>query len=218
MTTTLDAQTETENAVDQFAETLRASGATVEGRAGDVRRGTHSTGKVTRTPEQVKAESLYPIPSEAALDGEFTPAPDLERIATDLLSRHALIATDYRLIYLWKDKGGKSKGRATLGKCTKPSGLLAHFADTDFVIWLAADHLRSNAATHREVEAVVFHELQHVGETEADEEKGTEPDAAIVGHEFEGFFAELREYGTTVRDMRQIVAAAQQLTLDIKAE
>ena len=150
---------------------------------------------------------VYPVPSEASLDGEFSPAPDLDRLIPDLRTRHpGLAAWNCRLTLLWRDRGGKTKGRPTLGRCTKPTGLLRHFADTDIVIWLAADHLRERGATRREVEAVLFHELSHVSEDE-------EGAVFLVGHEAEVFFSELEHYGKEVRHLRAFVRAVQQLRL-----
>ncbi|HXI16213.1 MAG TPA: putative metallopeptidase [Chloroflexota bacterium] len=159
--------------------------------------------------------AYYPVPSEAALDGEFTPAPDLEKIGIALIAHHGLVAGQYTVRYFWKDKGGKSKGNLTLGKCTKPTGLLHHFAECDFVIWLAADHLRDAYPTATEVEAVVYHELRHAGETEPDEESDEPAQATIIGHEFEGFLDEVTLYGATVRNLKPIVNAAKQLELGV---
>lgn len=173
--------------------------------------------KVTRSAADVDLDSLYPVPSAATFEGEFTPAPDLEKIADVLIERHTLYAGECNVVYLWKDKASKSKGKFVAGKCSKPSGLLRHFSHTDFVIWLAADVLRER--TRREVEVALFHELKHIGHTEPpeDEEKldAYVEEPALLGHDYEGFLDELTHYGTTVRDLRPIVATAQQLTLDV---
>ena len=174
-------------------------------------------GPVVRMPQALERElaqqhatetsTLYDIPGEASLDGEFTPAPDLEQIAQRLMLRHQMkTQMDCHILYLWRDKGGKSRGKPVYGRCTRPTGLLRHFSEADFVIWLAADHLREAGATEREVEAVVYHELLHIGEDEEGEVK-------LVDHEFTGFFSELRLYGTTVRDLKPLVRLAQQLEL-----
>lgn len=158
---------------------------------------------------QADTSTVYDVPSEASLDGEFAPAPDIERIAARLILRHQMTPHNTcNIVYLWKDKGGKSHGSAVYGKATKPSGLLRHFSECDFVIWLAADHLRECGATVREVEAVVYHELRHIASDEND-------DPCLTGHEYAGFLAELKEYGTTVRDLKPILRIAQQMEMPL---
>lgn len=152
----------------------------------------------------------YEVPSEAELDGEFTAAPDIERIAGELIARHRLtVQANATILYLWRDKGGRTQGKATYGKCSKASGLVRHFSEADAVIWLAADHLREAGATATEVEAVVFHELCHLAEN-------AEGELIVVGHDFQGFESELRHYGTTARDLRPLVHATRQLVLDLE--
>jgi len=175
---------------------------------------------VTMTSLLEPAPALFPVPPESQLDGEFTPSDALDRLGQAFIGRHELIAGSYRLLYFWKDRGGRSKGRPVLGRATKPTGLLAHFATCDVVIWLAADHLRD--ATHREVERALFHELSHVGERVPDPEDedsaGMGPELVLLGHDVDCFLNELAYYGATVADLRPIVAVAHQLTMDLEGE
>lgn len=226
MTTTMDVETartiareadraEQEQVVNDLGDALRDQGFTVEGRAGDVRRGAT---RVRRTPEEVAANSLYPVPSEAALDGEFTPAPDLERIADALIERHHhRVASEATIIYLWRDKAWKAKGKVVFGKCQKPTGLLKHFAAADVVIALAADALRDMGATYRQIEAALWHELCHVGETEEpdDSKEDWVPELTILPHDFEGFATELTLFGDWRSDLTTAVHAVRQMKLDL---
>lgn len=121
---------------------------------------------------------------------------------------------DAKIRYLWKREGGESHGRATLGKCQKPSGLLRHFALADFVIWLAADHARERHITHRQLEAMVYHELCHCDVRI--ESKTGEADKVtwiLAAHDVEAFSAEVRKYGLWRDDLKEFGVAVRQLSL-----
>lgn len=185
------------------------------------------------TPER-QLRRYYPVPSaEAFRDPEweppagmdpddeddlwpkldFLPADDVRRLAERLIEQNESFRhlRDMRLEYRWKREGGKSKGKATLGKCIKATGLLRHFTQFDFVIWLAADHARDAFMTYRQVEALVFHELCHAGR----DEQGR---PSVEAHDFEGFGKELQVYGAWTSDLRIAERAFQQLRLDLGDE
>lgn len=148
-------------------------------------------------------------PSEAAIDGlEFIDAPELARLADDLIERHNRFTAHngLRIAYLWKAKGGKSNGSVTLGKCQKPSGLLAYYSDVDFVIWIAADHAREMMLTPKQIEGVLFHELCHIGFNDK-----AEPE--LRNHDWAGFVAEIETYGLYLDDMRRVGKAVRQTSL-----
>lgn len=160
------------------------------------------TTTVTATPEQARAvadaagaladalaHQPYPIPEQDAFVGTrgFLPAGDLEQIAAEWIKtrpRHFAFLEPYKICWLWKGKANKRGW-------TKPAkDLLGYFAEEiHFVIWLGADMLREEQFTHRQVRAQVFHELLHI----------TQDDKGHVGvradHDFEGFEAELEEFG-----------------------
>lgn len=158
----------------------------------------------------------YPVPSaETFVDEEgraldYLPAGDLEEIADLLIAAHADILhplTDWRIKYLWRKEGGATNGAAVLGKCQKASGLVRYWADADFVIWLAADHLRDNRFTRYQVESLLFHELMHVEIDIADGKAGLRP------HDAELFVEELIRYGLWAPDLRRVADAVRQLPL-----
>lgn len=157
----------------------------------------------------IQREETYNIPSADVFgDDDFAVAPDLEDLAGGLIDRHPeqfghLAALE--LAFLWKAKGGVSKGKATLGKCQKPSGLLAFFAGKDWIVWLAADTARDARMTDRQIEAALYHELLHAG---FDAERG---DRAWVGHDVEMFRSEVEEYGLWHDSLRQVGPAFRQL-------
>ncbi len=156
----------------------------------------------------------FPIPSEAELDGEFTPSDVLDALADDLIIKHRLTVADGCTIkFFFRDHGGKSKGRAVLGKTIKPTGLLHHFSGADFIVWIAADHLRESGASVVDVEAVLFHELNHVAE-KVDDETG-ESTYLVAGHDWEGFESEIAHYGLRARHLTPLVAAVKQLALGL---
>jgi hypothetical protein len=147
---------------------------------------------------------LYPVPSTDAFENEqgetldFIGGADLERCANRLIAKHPTrfgFLQGFRVGYRWRAKGGKTKGKATLGRCQKTAGLLKNFSGVDFIIWAAADNCRDAHMTFRDMEALVFHELCHTGCTE-DYQPRVEP------HDFEGFVFELQEYGAWTRDLK----------------
>lgn len=159
---------------------------------------------------------LRPPAAEAFKDDDetipFLPAPELEERMHDLIERcNELAFLDSLSIgVLWKASGGKSGGRLTLGKCVRPSGLLAFYSELDFVIWLAADHVREYGGvglTESQVEALLYHELSHIG---WDDDK----DAPVVrGHDFAEFRQVVARYGLWLDDAKAMDQVFQQLRL-----
>ncbi len=169
--------------------------------------------KVLETAEE------FPIPPASDFgDQQFLPAPDLKVIGEMLIEKYDdfahLTNLNANIVYLWKEKGGESGGRAHLGKCIRPSGLTDYFAATaeivsegiqekvDYVIWASADHLRNNRANYRTICALVFHELKHT----AFDDKGN---FICQGHEFEGFAREIEEFGLWKTDIKLIAEACE---------
>lgn len=140
----------------------------------------------------------YPVPTDDTFDDPFLPADDLDRIAQGLIRTHAMTHL-YSLTvrYLWKAKGGEGGGTLTLGKCQKLSGLNKYLSEgDDFVIWLAADHCREKQFTRWHVEALLFHELNHI-QIDADSLK---PIAAA--HDVEEFRRVIEVYGFWKDDLK----------------
>ncbi|MCD9188270.1 MAG: hypothetical protein LUM44_17775 [Pyrinomonadaceae bacterium] len=142
------------------------------------------------------------IPADRHFDEErndFLEAPELEKIGKYLIEKYEQdfypISTA-NIRYLWKRKGGTGGGRATLGKCVKPSSLIRKLSEkdsdgftekVDFVVWVAADHCRKGQITVGQIHALIFHELLH-----ADYQNGK---YCLRGHDFEGFSREVQEFG-----------------------
>lgn len=138
------------------------------------------------------AKPRVPRPPVLDDDEDFARDPGLDELARWM---HAACPelTPGAVTVLWKRKGGKERGALRLGKCEKPSGLLAFYAPTTFVVWLAVDHLQGKP--EHVIEAVLYHELKHIGrDPETDE-------PTLVGHDFAGFRDELRRYGLYDTDL-----------------
>src|SRR5215831_631756 len=123
-------------------------------------------------PTNRSNDDLEP-PFEAQFAGkDFLPAPGLRRVALALITRdqHLRNLTDVRIEYLWKRRGGQSRGVPHIGEAVLPSGLAKHAwnamaramtgSSTEtvtFVVWLAADHLAEY--TPLQVEASLYRQL-----------------------------------------------------------
>lgn len=165
------------------------------------------TDALSTTPRPPEATSFV---DESGQGVDYLAARELEILAADLISRHPehighLAAVE--IAFLWRAEGGKTAGKLTLGKCTKSSGLVKHFTDTAFVIWLAADHVRALLLGDTQIDALLFHELLHAGyDAEADK-------PAVIPHDLEAFTAEVEAYGLWRSELREMDAAMKQLRL-----
>ncbi len=182
-----------------------------------------------RRPAESKApEGQEPLPEMPSAklyapgDGDFDDGADylvsgrLAQRAKVLMSRHPEYFNHlHRLsvVYLWRREGGKSKGRAVFGKCSKASGLVKHFSESQFVIWLAADHCRMARYGDREIEALLFHEMLHTAVAEVNENTGRGGGPTLVPHDLEVFRAEIEVYGLWAADLRDVAPAFQQASM-----
>jgi hypothetical protein len=136
-------------------------------------------------------------------DAEFGPedwleAPALAKIGAALIEKRVCFDSlrEIPIAYLWKRKASE-KPRRLLGKCQRPSGLLAYFSRFDFVVWLGANNCQG--MTNWQIEALVFHELKHAFV------KDGEP--VSIPHDWEGFAEEIQRYGLWMQDMVPIAEA-----------
>jgi len=157
----------------------------------------------------------YPVPADERFIDDHTGrgwdymrAPDIEEMAFGVMrtyAEHLRDALDFGVQFLWKRQGGSSGGRDTMGKCQKVSGLAGFFAGDDFLIWLAADHCRDYGLTRQQMDALIFHELKHIGRTEKYQPR-------VVGHEVEMFIDEVSIFGAWTGELRRM---AEQLELPL---
>lgn len=142
---------------------------------------------------------LVRVPSEADFgeDDDFLDDSALDALLLNVVGQYEALRhiEDHGISVraLWKKKGGKSKGALTYGKCTKPSGLLAHFCNVDFVIWLAADNVELESWTTVQISKLLYHEARHIGWDERDDEH--DPKAVLKAHDLEIFLGEMRDTG-----------------------
>ncbi|OGT54313.1 MAG: hypothetical protein A3E01_15220 [Gammaproteobacteria bacterium RIFCSPHIGHO2_12_FULL_63_22] len=138
---------------------------------------------------------------------DFAPAPDLEYIANYVIPAKLPDFPECSVTYLWKKKGGAKSGKGVYGKLTKSSGLVGYFAGTEYVLWLAADHIKALGFTAYQVEALLFHELCHIDiEEDEDSEEGK---LTTKGHDIEAFRAEVEHYGFWDEDLRAFATTMQ---------
>lgn len=166
--------------------------------------------------------TYMPPPAYVFGDAEFLPAGDLARGAARLRAQYPddlAALDDVEVTYLWRKAGGKSRGKAVLGKTTKLTGMARYLSGmldgepVDIVIWLAADHL--SVRSDRGIEAVLYHELLHVGVTRDDDGETT---PVVLPHDWAGFAREIEVYGLHTEDARQVAPAFAQVALPIGGE
>lgn len=169
----------------------------------------HAVPKKDNTPLMDSPDHPYPVPVEGNFyEADFLPAHDLDTMLRTLIARHDTLFShlvNLDIACLWKAKGGASKGKPTLGKVQVATGLVGFFSEANFVIWLAADHLRAGHATAKVVEACLFHEMCHIGSD------GQDGKAMIVGHDIEAFTEEIKQFGWWETDLQKFAQTMRQL-------
>jgi hypothetical protein len=166
---------------------------------------TRTMAGLTRQSRDVSG--LYPVPADGAFaaDGWYD-GGDIAGIGLDLREKypdrfgfHDQLAIDYR----WKRKGGKA-----LGMCVLVGGTTKAFVPgMDILIWLAADNCRKHRLSAYQIEALVFHEMSHVARKPSGK-------PCLVKHDWEGFAAEVCEYGLWLPDVQRMGEAFAQLRLE----
>lgn len=168
----------------------------------------------------VEDRERYPVPGDSAFQGEddgekrdFIVSADLAIRLEHLRRRYDVKfghLADLRIECLWKRSGGYSKGKPRFGDVARVSPIMqAVLSDVseriEWVIWLAADHAAAAGWTRRQVDAALFHLLSHLAATD----RGS---IAATGHDFEGFYDELEEFGPDAVS-REAIGRMRQLRL-----
>lgn len=147
----------------------------------------------------------------------YMAAPDVTRIAEQLIRDHHTHLLDVRVECVFREKASKSNGRIVLGKARKVSGLNAFLSritdagentegDEFFVIEIAADEWDEMPPSKRR--ALVDHELCHLT-IEYDEEK----DVVTLGlraHDVEEFTEIVQRHGLWKDDLAEFGKAAKE--------
>lgn len=102
----------------------------------------------------------------------------------------------FRIHYVLRNKVWEKGGKIVLGEMKRPSGLLKNYSCADFIVLLNLEMWQAMNPMQRV--ALVYHELRH-GDQEG----------KLAPHDFEGFFDELRLFGTaTYEDWNALGQAA----------
>lgn len=142
----------------------------------------------------------------------YSPAPEVQRIAEALINKHVefRMLRKIRIDYVFRSTAARDKGKLTLGKAKKITGLEALLATPDlandpeatsefasfFALEAAADTWE--LMNHRQREALIFHELCHFT-VDVDEEGNAI--LSIRPHDVEAFAAEIQQYGPWKMDL-----------------
>lgn len=157
-------------------------------------------------------DGVVRVPEDASFLADYMPAPELQEIGEALIrARPELHDVAHASIrYMWRRKHGTSSGKTVLGKCQKMSGVNKAAASADYVVFVAADVVREQQMTHWQLEALIYHELNHVGVDFDDE---GEPTFKVRGHDVEMFRCEVEEYGLWRPNLEEAAATFRQLSL-----
>ena len=163
---------------------------------------------VDTTHVTIPTEGDFPVNDNEQQD-DYLPAHDVADVGARLIATCHELAHLHtaRITYLWKREGGKSGGKLTLGKCKAVSGLERYWSESDFVIWLAADHAQTFNLDQRQIEALIFHELMHA---DIDDETAR---PKVRPHDVEAFVPEIERYGLWTSDLKDAGDAMRQAAL-----
>lgn len=154
---------------------------------------------------------IFPPQDTEFGNADYLVSFDLDQIVVDLIKKNPQQfghLASFEILSVWRKKGGKSHGKDRLGSCSRPSGLATAYTSADFVIAIAADHVRERQLNGRDLEAVVYHELCHAGVDE-------KANPVLWPHDVETFAAEIREYGLIRTDLQMIAPAFAQAKMPI---
>lgn len=186
---------------DNMRVRFEAGGQTAETTLGGLKEATERIARAYARPSADPLPSdlgpldLYPVPPRRRfVEAKFLEAPDLEEMALELLAQCEEFEhiRPLRVRYLWRDKGTSK----AMGQCTKASGFWRDLAAVDFVIWVGAEDVRTSYFTRDQLEALLYHELCHIG-------LGEDGQPTMRDHQAEIFYAEFARYGVWRRDYQR---------------
>ena len=131
--------------------------------------------------------------------------------AQDLVRRYHPHLREARIGFVFRSEAQVSKGRMTLGKCSKVSDKMHPVLDLDFLIWLAKDEYEKMPAERRA--ALIDHELTHITMGNSG--------LTLRDHDVEEFYTIIERYGLWTTDLMAAKAAmdrAEQLHLESLAQ
>ena len=160
------------------------------------------------------------VPSEAEFDGaDFLEDEDLLTLYRDVVEsydrlRAVIDEHEIEVAVVWKRKGGSSAGLPVYGSCVKTGGLLRHFSERAFVIWLAADHIAEAHWSEEQVRRQVYHEARFIGwRAPNDTAEDGEGRPIKLRPQLQVFFDEISETGAWDTFRKRVGAEFRQPTL-----
>lgn len=127
-------------------------------------------------------------------EDKFEPAPEVEKIARDLIAKYHGHLINAKIKYLFRRGPWTSQKRETLGKATKVSGVNQYLTGLDFIIMINIEVW--DQLNDKEKIALVDHELEHCCEEDGK--------YFIQGHDVEDFLAVIKRNGFWTPDLRKI--------------
>lgn len=122
-------------------------------------------------------------------DSDYIEAPEVAGVAAGLIARHdrfSSVCEDLRIAYLYRLGVPTGEGEAILAACQKAAPLWRDLAGYDVVIWVW--EAVWNVLEPRQAEALVSHELCHIGRNDSGGVK-------LRKHDLEEFAWVARQYG-----------------------
>ncbi len=119
---------------------------------------------------------------------------------------------DHRIGFVWRKKGGSSRGTPVYGRPVLASGMLKHFRPNhEAFVWLAADNVALSQFTKYQVEALLYSLLLHFDEKAPrdGERPGRKRQLVILGPEWSGFREEIERYGWWTPTLADVAEAVQ---------
>lgn len=162
------------------------------------------------------ADLPFAVPSDASFDGqEFRDAPELQTIVEALLNDRTagfedVLEASPVIRCVWRRKAKKKQSKVQAGFCTKAGGFVRYFGRCDVVIELGADFARVHRLTNFQIEAILFHELNHVG-VEFDDDRN--PTLYVRNEDLHVFNTEITRYGLYIHDVAATAEAFAQAPL-----
>lgn len=134
----------------------------------------------------------------------YRPASEVKKIADKLIDKYHGNLREAKIVYLFRDKPIKSKGKIELGKATKVSGKYNAVTGADFLIEIAEPQFCD--MEQEKQKALIDHELSHCF-------IDIEGNRSILNHDFEGFNSVLKRYGFWHNDLQLMKKNLQQMKL-----
>lgn len=147
---------------------------------------------------------------------EYTPAPEVEAIAQQLIPRyHPHLLEGVRIDYCFVSRTPRTSNKEVWGSCRKVTGLHAHLAGDgsgDDSPFFAVTISRPvwDALNERQRVALVDHELCHAAVEEpdgGDDDAPEPPKLSIRPHDLEEFAEIVRRHGLWREDVQAFLAA-----------